>query len=253
VPLEDDAARASRGGWVLPAGATDPVFGETDLKRVYDAATGGAYEGRCTAPLLVDVDARAIASNESGDIVRAFLEARDRGNAADLRPPGLAEAVDATCADVYERVNNGVYRCGFATSQAAYDAAERDVHDGLADLDAALRESRWVCGAVVTEADVRLYPTVARFDACYAPLFRCGRRLIRADYPHVERWRADFAALPGVAATVDVAAAARSYYASLFPLNPSGLVPAPPEPAPPRPPVALLPDNAAVFPPTTPE
>lgn len=243
--LEDDAARASRGGWVLPRGSVDPIFGETDLKRIYDAASGGSYAGRCTAPLLLDRGSGAIVSNESGDIVRAVLEFRGgAANDADLRPPALAAAVDAAVDDIYDRVNNGVYRAGFATAQGAYEAADADVHDGLAALDAALAETRWVCGDVVTEADLRLYPTVARFDAAYARLFRVGRKLVRADYPHLERWRGDFAALPGVAGTVDVAAAARSYYASLFPLNPGGLVPVPPAAPPPRPPVDLAANTA---------
>jgi hypothetical protein len=106
----------------------------------------------------------------------------------DLYPPELRRRIDETNGWVYPQVNNGVYRAGFATRQAAYASAEADVHDGLRRCDETLRSSRFLCGETLSEADVRLLPTAARFDGVYASFFRCGRRQIRSDYPHVRRW-----------------------------------------------------------------
>ena len=274
--MDDDPERASRGGWCFSADAPDPLCGANDLREVYDRCTpGGAYTGRCTAPLLVDLRTGEIISNESGDIVRMLnqldldlpeAEGGGEERAVDLYPAELRAAVDATNAWVYEAVNNGVYRCGFATTQAAYERAEGDVHEGLARCEALLGASRFLCGDVVTEADVRLLPTICRFDGVYASFFRCGRRQIRSDYPQVwscptpqthahpklqtgsrsipgpispvprltdaqlRRWLGTMLELSGPG-LFDLDDARRSYYANLFPLNPGGIVPAGPTPA----------------------
>lgn len=230
VELEDDAGRASRGGWVVKSGR-DVVFQAADLKTVYDRASKGGYRGRCTAPLLVDASRGIIAASDSADIARALAADDVVGNDVDLRPSELAREVDSVCAFMYENVNDAVYRCGFCTTQDAYERAEATLHDALTSLDDRLSSSRFVCADRVTLADVWLYPTAARFDAVYAPLFRCGRKRL-VDYPNLRRWQLDFEKIPGVARTVDVSGAARSYYSSLFPLNPSGIVPALPDPAP---------------------
>ena len=231
VALDDDPTRARRGGWTFSEAEPDPVFGAPDLKGVYDAcAPDGAHVGRVTAPLLVDRKLRCIVSNESGDIVRALVSHRGtRVNDRDLRPPDLAAAVDELNDFTYEQINNGVYRAGFATRQGPYEAAEKDVHEGLAKCDDLLSRQPFLAGDVLTEADLRLLPTVDRFDACYGPLFRCGRKTIARDYAHVDAWRRRLRTLPNVAASVDVADAARSYFGSLFPLNPSGIVPVAPD------------------------
>ena len=242
--LADDPERASRGGWCFDASDPDPLCGGADLKAVYDACTpGGAYTGRCTAPLLVDLETSTIISNESADIIRMVngfdcesggggTDAGTEGGVAsvDLYPPSLRAEIDAINAWTYELVNNGVYRAGFATRQAAYEKAERDVHDGLARCDELLAGRRFLCGDTVTEADVRLLPTAARFDGCYASFFRCGRKLVRSDYPNLERWTREMLALTGDG-LFDLDLARRSYYVNLFPLNPGGIVPAGPSPA----------------------
>ena len=220
VELEDDATKASRGGWIIKT--MDPVFGKRDLKQVYDAATGGAYEGRCTAPLLVDEDSKRIISQESGDILRALCDLRV-GNDLDLRPPHLATNID-DWNDLVYRVNDGCYKCGFATKQTAYERAYKDLHDALNHIETSLSTNTFLLGEKLTEADLRLYPTIARYDAVYASLFRCGGS-IPLRYPHINRWRLTMLALPGVDASFDAAGAAKSYYSSLFPLNPSGIVP----------------------------
>jgi len=231
--LDDDPQRASRGGWCFSASDPDPLCGAADLREVYNHCTeGGKYEGRCTAPMLVDLQTGRIISNESGDIVRmlnSFPRETGLGNGVDLYPAHLRAEVDMTNAWVYEQVNNGVYRCGFATQQAAYERAERDVHAGLARADALLATTRFLCGDTLSEADVRLLPTGARFDGCYAAFFRCGRRQIRSDYPHVARWLREMLELTGP--LFDLDEARKSYYTNLFPLNPGGIVPAGPTPA----------------------
>mmetsp|Transcript_7942 Transcript_7942/g.24544 ORF Transcript_7942/g.24544 Transcript_7942/m.24544 type:complete len:407 (+) Transcript_7942:73-1293(+) len=233
--LANDPERASRGGWCFDDSAPDPLVGAADLKAVYDAVTpGGAYEGRCTAPLLVDLQDGEIISNESADIIRMLNEfdepAGSSAATVDLYPAELAAAIDETNAWTYELVNNGVYRCGFATQQAAYEAAERDVHAGLRRCEEALAGSRFLCGSRVSEADVRLLPTVVRFDGVYAPFFRCGRFQVRSDYPRLQRWCGEMLRLTGPG-LFDLDDARRGYYTDLFPLNPGGIVPAGPSPA----------------------
>ncbi|KAJ1457797.1 glutathione S-transferase [Pelagophyceae sp. CCMP2097] len=226
--LDDDPAKASRGGWALRSPDASLCGGASDLKGVYNFFAKGPFQGRCTAPLLVDVFDGSIVSNESADILRAFALFRKAGNRVDLRPLKDAADIDKANDWIYELVNNAVYRCGFATSQQAYNEAEADVHAGLERADDALALHRFVAGEYVTEADVRLLPTIERFDACYATLFRCGRKTVRHDYANLQRWRTEMRSLAGVKETIDVDAATKSYFTSLFPLNPSGLVPVPP-------------------------
>ena len=225
--LDDDPVRASRGGWVVAAGeggGKDPVFGGADLRAVYVGAAG-AYTGRCTAPLLIDTATRTIVSNDSAGILAA-LDAVDGGADVRLRPAALAAEIDAVNDMLYESVCNGCYAAGFATSQAAYDAAFRRVAAGLDAAEARLAGSRFLVGDRATDADLRLLPTIARLDAVYQPLFRATDRPLAA-WPRLAAWAVDVAALNGgrLRATVDIAAARASYFSSLFPLNPSGIVP----------------------------
>jgi putative glutathione S-transferase len=231
--MADDPERASRGGWAFDASDPDPLCGAADLRQVYDKCTkGGSYRGRCTAPLLLDLQAGSIISNESGDIVRMLngLDVGESGEAAsgegggaasaesfearsiDLFPVALRSEIDATCGWVYDQINNGVYRAGFCTSQHAYEEAEAAVHAGLQRADGLLASRRFLCGATLTEADVRLLPTAVRFDGVYASLFRCGRKQIRSDYPHVQRWMREVLQMTG-SGWFDLEAARRSYCA----------------------------------------
>jgi len=236
--LVDDPTRASRGGWIFDpgyrGGDPDPLFGSADLREVYDRLRPG-YRGRCTAPLLVDKKARRVVSNESADIVRmlnsATLGRKDRAGRLDLYPESLAPLIDETNEWVYRQVNNGVYRCGFATTQRAYDAASADVRAGLRRCDDVLATRPYLCGTEFTESDLRLLPTAIRFDGAYAPLFRAGgaHLRLRSDYPHVHEWlrRCWTAYDPAIRDSIDVADACTSYYKQLFPLNPGGIVPSP--------------------------
>jgi putative glutathione S-transferase len=247
--LVDDPTTARRGGWCFGNGERrDAIFSERDLYGVYEAASPG-YKGRCTAPLLVDKKTKKIVSNESKDIVRmlsAVAEAQGSSSYSTLRPQTLEREIDEMEKWMLEKLNNGVYRCGFATSQQAYNLAAEDVKEGLhmleRQLDAVaateiddtgeLESYKFLLpGKMPTEVDVFLLPTVLRFDAVYAPLFRAaGGQLRIRDFPRLSRWMKACWELEGVPETIDLADACGSYYRQLFPLNPGGLVPTPPTP-----------------------
>jgi len=232
--LGSDPTKARRGGWIFTRQDPDPVFGAADLWEVYDRLQPG-WRGRCTAPLLVDRITRKALSNESSNIV-VLLGALQLpgGNRVELRPGQLVKQIDELSDKIYSAINNGVYRAGFSTSQEAYDRVMSEMLSCLDDLEDRLSRSRFLLGDKFTEADLRLYPTIVRFDAVYAGIFRCGRRTIRGDYPNLQAWMRDVyqIKMPGgglqVSDTIDVDAARHSYYTSLFPLNPSGIVPAGP-------------------------
>ena len=223
---------ASSGGWEFPPGQADPVVpGAATLRDTY-AALAPDYTGRRTAPLLVDsANGGAVGSIDSATIIRLlndkFEAEAGSGAAVQLRPAALAAELEALCAELQGAVNDGVYRCGFATTQRAYEAAQSALRAALQRMDDRLASSRFLLGAAVTEADVRLFATVVRLDAAYAGLFKCALHTAH-DFPRLHAWARDFYMLPGVAATVDLAAYRTAYYGSLFPVNPGGIVPAGP-------------------------
>lgn len=179
------------------------------------------YTGRVTVPVLWDEARQRIVNNESAEIL-AMLDALP-SHAPSLRPAALRPAIDAWSERLYHTLNNGVYRAGFATSQAAYDEAIRDVFATLAEVEAHLEGRRWMVGDQVTEADLRLFVTTYRFDAAYFSLFRCNVRRL-ADHPNLQAHMERVYALPGVAATCNLDAMRRGY-ASVRAINPSGIVP----------------------------
>eukprot|EP00892_Ulva_mutabilis_P010512 jgi/Ulvmu1/7833/UM004_0062.1 len=231
--LLDDAERASRGGWVFD-GSTglDPVFGAQDLRDVYSRCSPG-FSGRCTAPLLVDKLAKVAVCNDSGVLLdNLYHLATMIPDPPDiqLKPADLAADINQLNDFIYQNINNAVYRSGFATEQGAYLEAQADLELGLAEVESRLGSSRFLMGDTFTDADLRLLPTVVRYDAVYNSLFRCTRRRIAADCPNLQAWMQDVWLLPcsssmKVSDTFDVAAAQKSYFGQLFPLNPSGLVP----------------------------
>lgn len=230
--LVDDPVKASRGGWVFSKADKDPL-GSYDLRELYEKLSPG-YKGRCTAPLLVDLKAQKIVSNESSDIVRMLntatlgKEKSDIEDCIDLYDKNLASKIDETNEWVYELLNNGVYRCGFSTQQNAYDQASADVKLGLERANEILSENDYLCGNHFTEADLRLLPTILRFDGAYSPLFRAGgvNKRIR-DYPYLMQWLQRCWAINGIKESIDLQDAVSSYYKQLFPLNPGGLLPTP--------------------------
>lgn len=217
-----------RDGWSFEPGEgviPDPVLGARHMHEIY-TASDSAYSGRATVPVLWDKVRRCIVNNESSEIMRMFNSAFDGLGAhpLDLYPPALRAEIDAVNARIYETLNNGVYKAGFATSQAAYDAAVTPLFETLEWLEARLGRSRYLCGSVITEADWRLFTTLIRFDPVYAGHFKCDRRRI-VDHPNLWGWLRELYQWPGLRETVDFGHIRRHYYQSHRNINPSGIVP----------------------------
>lgn len=211
-------------GWEFPEGG-DPPTGARFLHEIYTRAQPD-YSGRVTVPVLWDRASGRIVNNESAEIIRMLNRAFDAfGNRGrDFCPDDLREAIDQTNAYVYDRVNNGVYKAGFATTQEQYERAFDTLFEALDDLDARLAGARWLVGNRLTEADWRLFTTLVRFDAVYVGHFKCNRRPI-ADYPHLSGYLRDLYQMPGIAGTVRFDHIKRHYYASHRMINPTGIVP----------------------------
>ncbi|HSD44384.1 MAG TPA: glutathione S-transferase family protein [Burkholderiales bacterium] len=216
-------------GWKFTgtAGTTlDRANGCRFLHEVYRLAKPD-YTGRVTVPVLWDTTTRTIVNNESSEIIRMLnreFDAFATRAFPDLYPAELRAEIDEVNERVYRTVNNGVYRAGFATAQEKYDEAVTALFETLDWLEARLATRRWLCGSRFTEADVRLWTTLARFDSVYHGHFKCNlRRLV--DYPALWGFTRDVYALPGVAATVDMAQIKEHYYRSQVKVNPTRIVP----------------------------
>jgi len=188
------------------------------------------YTGRVTVPVVWDKQQQRIVSNESSEIIRMFNSAFDKltGNDLDFYPEHLRGEIDALNERIYPAVNNGVYRAGFATSQPAYEQAFDDVFSELDHLESLLGERRYLAGEYLTEADIRLFTTLIRFDAVYHGHFKCNLRRI-ADYPNLSNWLRELYQWPGIAETVDFTHIKNHYYGSHKTINPTGVVPKGPE------------------------
>ena len=213
-------------GWTFDAGddvVPDTVNDKTRLHEIYTLARPD-YTGRVTVPVLWDKKRNAIVSNESSEIIRMFNSAFDDIGAlpGDYYPETLRGEIDALNDFIYPNVNNGVYRAGFASSQAAYDEALTDVFEMLDELEARLTGD-YLFGDAITETDIRAFVTLIRFDAAYHGLFKTNRRQI-ADYPRLAAYMRRILRLPGIAETVDLDHIKRGYY-SIKALNPPGIVP----------------------------
>jgi glutathionyl-hydroquinone reductase len=219
-------------GWTFEAGpgvVPNPHHGVDALWQLY-ARSDPAYTGRVTVPVLWDTQRDCIVSNESADIIRMFNSAFDGVGAreGDYWPEPLRGEIEAVNARVYDGLNNGVYKAGFAKKQAAYDDAVAGVFDTLDWLEQRLSAHEWLCGDVLTEADWRLFTTLLRFDLVYHGHFKCNlRRLV--DYPALWDYTRRLYAHPAVAPTVDVDHIKRHYYQSHRHINPTGIVPAGPD------------------------
>jgi putative glutathione S-transferase len=224
-----DPFRDARG-WAFSGGEyVDDVNGWTFLSEAY-AATDPGFSGRVTVPVLWDTRTGTIVSNESSDIMRMFNDGFGAlaRSAVDLYPPALRKEVDAVNTFVYENVNNGVYRAGFATTQEAYDEAYERLFQALDQLEARLAESRYLVGDSPTEADWRLFPTLARFDSVYYTHFKCDRRRL-IDYHELWGYTRDLYQQPGIAATVAMDQIKRHYFTTHDQLNPSRIIPRGPD------------------------
>lgn len=229
------------GSWVFnpdePGATADRVGGHAGIQEVYRAADP-SFPGIGTVPVLWDKEAGTIVNNESREIIRMFntelAPALGRPRAETLLPEGLEAEVDAMIDANYETVNNGVYKCGFARSQEAYDEAWPPLFDRLAELEAHMEGRDWLVGdgpdgrGVLTEADICLWPTLLRFDPVYHTHFKCNRARIK-DHPNLWAFVKRLHAVPGVAATVDWTHIKNHYYWSHTSINPFRVVPIGPE------------------------
>ena len=213
-------------GWQFgPDADLDTVNGKKHLHEIY-TQVDPRYTGRSSVPILWDKEKRAIVNNESPEIIRMFNSAFDAftNNRTDYYPAELRGEIDAINKRVFETVNNGVYRCGFASTQEAYEEAFLDLFGTLDWLEERLSRQRYLAGSRITEADWRLFTTLVRFDAVYFSHFKCNLRRI-ADYPNLSNYLRDLYQVPGVAETVNIDHIKRHYYMSMLHINPTGIVP----------------------------
>lgn len=212
-------------GWEM----TDPLSDLDFLYQLYLKADP-SYEGRVTVPVLWDKQNETIVSNESSEIIRMFNTAFNHltGNEADYYPEALREEIDALNEKIYETINNGVYRAGFATSQEAYADAFGSLFEALDSVERILTGQRYLMGDQVTEADWRLFTTLVRFDAVYVGHFKCNLRQL-SDYPALSEYVRDLYQTMGVAETVNLDHIKTHYYASHRTINPTGVVPLGPD------------------------
>ena len=219
-------------GWSFedgPGVVGDPISSASYIHNVYTRADPG-YSGRASVPVLWDKSKGTIVSNESSEIIRMFNSEFDALGAlpGDYYPEALRPEIDSVNDRVYETLNNGVYRSGFATSQEAYEAAVYPLFDTLDWLEARLANQRFLVGNQITEADWRLFPTLVRFDAVYHGHFKCNRQRL-VDYPHLWAYTRDLYQQPGIAETVDMEHIRKHYYSSQESVNPTRVVAIGPE------------------------
>lgn len=221
-PIRDERGWAFRDG---PGYSKDPVNGFAFLSEAY-AMTDPAFDGRVTVPVLWDKETRRIVNNSEDDICRMFNSAfKAFGNTeVDLFPKDIEAEQAKLSAFIYDKVNNGVYKAGFASSQRAYDKACRAVFAALDELEDRLSTRRYLFGGRIVEADWRLFCTLVRFDAVYHGHFKCNVRRI-VDYTNLDGYLCDLYQHPGVAGTVNFEHIKRHYYITHDDINPTRIVP----------------------------
>lgn len=228
IPISVTHWLMAEQGWTFSPGEgviPDPLFNSRYLHEIYTRADAH-YSGRASVPVLWDQHTQTIVNNESSEIIRMLNSAFDTvgAQAGDYYPRDRREEIDELNARIYATVNNGVYKAGFATTQTAYEEAVAPLFETLDWLEERLSQSRFLCDDTLTEADIRLFTTLVRFDAVYHGHFKCNiRRLI--DYKHLWAYTRDIYQIPGVAATVNFVHIKRHYYQSHKRINPTGIVP----------------------------
>jgi putative glutathione S-transferase len=221
-PIRDERGWAFRDG---PGHSPDPVNGFHFLSEAY-RATDPQYRGRVTVPVLWDTRTKRIVTNSDDDLMRMFNKAFDRfaGGALDLYPEPLRQEIDELNGFLYENVNDGVYRAGFATAQRVYEKAVGRLFDALDQLEKRLQDRRYLFGPRFVETDWRLFVTLVRFDAIYHGHFKCNLRRI-VDYPNLFGYLKDLYQTDGIAETVHFDHIKRHYYVTHDDINPTGIVP----------------------------
>ena len=213
---------SDEGIWLLKSS----FEGCQTVPELYQLAQTG-YQGRCTVPILWDDQTKQIVNNESAEIIEILnsqFNLYAKHPQLDLYPEELKTQCDRWNDKIYATVNNGVYQCGFAQTQAAYEQASDRLFATLGEIDDFLADHRYLCGETLTLADVRLFTTLIRFDIVYFSLFKCSRQRIR-DYSHLAEYLKDLYQLEGIADTCDLESIKQDYYGNLFPLNPGGIIP----------------------------
>lgn len=220
-------------GWTFDTGfpgtTGDRQFNQDYVREIYLKADPN-FTGRVTVPILWDKDTNSIVSNESSEIIRMFNSAFNHitGNTVDYWPADKHSAISEINDRIYNTLNNGVYRCGFAKSQEAYDKAAIDLFDTLEWLESLLAQHRYLTGHQQTEADWRLFPTLYRFDAVYHTHFKCNKRRL-VDFPNLSAYARELYQTPGISETIEDEHITRHYYFSHRSLNPHGIIPIGPE------------------------
>ncbi|KAL9375738.1 hypothetical protein Peur_032617 [Populus x canadensis] len=224
-------------GWVFPASETeeagaepDPLNGARSIRELYELASTN-YAGKYTVPVLWDKKLKTIVNNESSEIIRMFnTEFNDiaENAALDLYPSQLQAQIDETNEWVYDGINNGVYKCGFARKQGPYEEAAIQLYEALDKCEEILGRQRYICGNTLSEADIKLFVTLIRFDEVYAVHFKCNKKLLR-DYPNMFNYTKDIFQIPGMSSTVNMQHIKRHYYGSHPTVNPFGIIPLGPD------------------------
>jgi putative glutathione S-transferase len=228
IPISVTHWLMAEHGWTFAAAQgviPDPLYNSRYAYELY-ARADDEYSGRATVPILWDQHTQTIVNNESADIIRMLGSAFDQAGASpgDYYPQPLRGEIDAINQRIYDTLNNGVYKAGFATTQAAYEAAVIPLFETLEWLEDRLSRSRFLFGDRLTEADIRLFTTLVRFDPVYHGHFKCNIKRI-VDFRHLWAYTRDIYQLPGIAGTVDFGHIKRHYYMSHRRINPSGIVP----------------------------
>lgn len=218
----------AENGWTFAEGAgvvADPIHQADFLHQIYTAADAN-YSGRVTVPVLWDKQQQTIVSNESADIIRMFNSAFDGlgAKSGDYYPQALREQIDTLNQQIYDTVNNGVYKAGFATTQQAYEEALHPLFATLDELEQRLASQRYLLGEQLTEADWRLFTTLIRFDAVYVGHFKCNLKRI-VDYPNLDAYMRELYQMEGIAETIHFDHIKGHYYQSHTMINPTGVVP----------------------------
>jgi putative glutathione S-transferase len=212
----------NEGGWVM----TNISENCRTLRQLYELSQPN-YKGRCTVPVLWDKKTKTIVNNESSDIIILLNnEFNNFAKNADLNlyPDDLKWRIDQWNEKIYHHINNGVYRCGFAQTQVAYEEACKGLFATLDEIEVILTNNLYLCGDRLTLADIRLFTTLIRFDKVYSSLFKCSLKAL-ADYPNLSRYIQEIDNLPGIKDTYNLTVIKQDYYGNLFPLNPSGIIP----------------------------
>ncbi|GMH27735.1 hypothetical protein Nepgr_029578 [Nepenthes gracilis] len=220
-------------GWVFPASDTEepgaqpnPLNGARSIRELYELASPN-YTGKYTVPVLWDKKLKTIVNNESSEIIRMLnSEFNDFAvNAAlDLYPPQLRSQIDKINEWIYDGINNGVYKCGFAKRQEPYDEAVKKLYETLDRCEDILAKQRYLCGNTLTEADIRLFVTLIRFDEVYVVHFKCNKKTVH-EYPNLFNYTKEIFQIPGMSSTVNMEHIKSHYYGSHPSINPLGIIP----------------------------